>query len=48
MSARVSLQAPGDLLAILTEVGDADDTLDVPAWDTLNKQNRDSDASEEQ
>ena len=46
MSARVELQAPRDILAILEEMGDADDTtLDVPAWETLNKQNRDSDAS---
>ena len=45
MSARVNLQAPGDLLAILEELGDVDDMLSVHNWEILNKENRENDAN---
>ena len=41
------LKAPGDLLAVLDELGDVDEILNVPAWETLNEQNLTQNATPE-
>ena len=47
MSSRVKLQAPRDLLAIVEELGDADQILNVAAWETVNAENDRADAKPE-
>ena len=47
MPSRVQLQASADLIDILNLLGDADDSLNVPAWEELNHQNKQYGASPE-
>ena len=47
MSSRVKLQAPRDLLAIVEELGDADQILNVAAWEMVNAENDRADAKPE-
>ena len=47
MASRVQLQAPAHLFDSLNLCGEADDILNVPAWEELNEHNKEEGASPE-